>query len=96
MNPTEYFRFVKREKVVGSQGLGMRVTQDVQVLQQWWETSKMVGQPWGEWRDVPLLPEDNRPPRDIPEMDPPEVGRPSSPSEIHDALLRGGGFPIKE
>lgn len=57
MNPTEYFRFVERGRI------------DVRhVLQQWWESEKMVGKPEGEWRDVPLLEEDNRPPHEIEEL----------------------------
>lgn len=54
MNPTDFFRFVERGRI------------DVErVLQQWWTSETMIGNPPGEWRDVPLLPEDNTPPAQL-------------------------------
>ena len=62
MNPTEYFRFIARAPHGLSPGAGYVVQH---TLQQWWESEKMIPKPPGEWRDVPLLLEDNTPPHDL-------------------------------
>lgn len=65
MNPTEYFRFVETARPSRVDDGFMA---KVRVLQQWWEGEKMIpGGGGGEWRDVPLLPEDNTSPHDWPE-----------------------------
>ena len=64
MNPTEYFRFVERKPEGLPEG-SWYVAQ--RVLQQYWEGTKMIpGGGGGEWRDVPLLPDDDTPPHDQP------------------------------
>ena len=62
MNPTEYFRFVERP---GPPDLDGNRIGKVRILQQWWESEKMIPKPPGEWRDVPLLDEDSTPPHDL-------------------------------
>lgn len=59
MNPTEFFRFVERKPAGLPEG-AWYVMQHV--LQQWWESEKMIPNAPGEWRDVPVLPEDDTPP----------------------------------
>jgi hypothetical protein len=59
-NATEYLRFVERS--VPAPELGPNIGRTVRVLQQWWESAKMINPPPGEWRDVPLLPDDNTSP----------------------------------
>ena len=63
MNPTEYFRFVER-RPPGCEDAQYYVP--MRVLQQWWESEKMIPKPPGEWRDVPMLHEDDTPPHDQP------------------------------
>ena len=57
-NPTEYFRFVERDHYEPD----CLMPSKRRILQQWWESAKMINPPPGEWRDVPLLPEDDTPP----------------------------------
>lgn len=56
MYPTENLRFVERKGVAPD---GQHFIMG-RVLQQWWQSEKMIVQ--GEWRDIPMLPEDNTPP----------------------------------
>lgn len=57
LEPTEYLRLVNRPVPAPGWPLG----QGRYVLQQWWQSTQMIPGK-GEWRDVPVLPEDDTPP----------------------------------
>ena len=72
MNPTEFFRFIKRSWTHIDTDILIRPFDEPSfgeglVLQQWWEGEKMIpGGGGGEWRDVPLMEDDNTPPSEWP------------------------------
>lgn len=61
MKPTFKLRFVERFEIIEQRPNGLSTGRAVRILQQWWEediadqyTATIVGNPSGEWRDVPI------------------------------------------